>query len=181
MIDTRKYAGELRVGDIWTERRQDRAARSYRVIAIAPGLAPITIRVTGECVTTGQRRTMHFFLVNRVEVREEPTMISVTTLPDQARDAIDGQPLNDASAREPVSGSPFKLADIWTAIAMRPRNCLARQKLYWQPISGAPMSVQEAWCLADAGTLLVASRHQPDRVELVVRSRTPERSFSSAT
>ena len=69
----RKYAGELRVGDIWTERPQDRAARSYRVIAIAPGLAPITIRVTGECVTTGQRRTMDFFLVNRVEVREEPT------------------------------------------------------------------------------------------------------------
>jgi hypothetical protein len=117
-------------------------------------------------------------------------MINVPTLLDQARDAIDGQPLNDASAREPVSGSPFKLADIWIAIAMRPRNCLARQKLYWQPISGAPMSVQEAWCLADAGTLLVASRHQPDRVELVVRSRTPERtvdqphaerSFSSAT
>ena len=67
----RKYAGELRVGDIWTERRQDRAARSYRVIAIAPGLAPITMRVTGESVTTGQRRTMDFFLVNRVEVREE--------------------------------------------------------------------------------------------------------------
>jgi hypothetical protein len=54
VIDMRKYAGELRVGDIWTERRQDRAARSYRVIAIAPGLAPITIRVTGECV----RRTI---------------------------------------------------------------------------------------------------------------------------
>ena len=29
----RKCAGELRVGDIWTERRKDRAARSYRVIA----------------------------------------------------------------------------------------------------------------------------------------------------
>ena len=48
-------------------------ARSYRVIAIAPGLAPITIRVTGECVTTGRRRTIDFFLVNQVEVREEPT------------------------------------------------------------------------------------------------------------
>jgi hypothetical protein len=68
----RKYAGELRVGDIWTERPQARAARSYRVIAIAPGLAPITMRVTGECVTTGQRRTIDFFLVNRVEVRDEP-------------------------------------------------------------------------------------------------------------
>ena len=69
----RKCAGELRVGDIWTERRKDRAARSYRVIAIAPGLASITVRVTGECVTTGRRRTMDFFLVNQVEVREEPT------------------------------------------------------------------------------------------------------------
>ena len=69
----RKYAGELRVGDIWTERPRHSVARSYRVIAIAPGLAPITMRVTGESVTTGQRRTMDFFLVNRVEVREEPT------------------------------------------------------------------------------------------------------------
>jgi hypothetical protein len=69
----RKYAGELRVSDIWTERPRRRAARSYRVIAIAPGLAPVTMRVTGECVTTGQRRTMDFFLVNRVEVCEEPT------------------------------------------------------------------------------------------------------------
>ena len=48
-------------------------AQLISVIAIAPGLAPITIRVTGECVTTGKRRTTDFFLVNRVEVREEPT------------------------------------------------------------------------------------------------------------
>jgi hypothetical protein len=67
-----KHAGDLRVGDVWTERPQGRATRSYRVVAIAPGLAPTTMRVTGACVTTGQRRTMDFFLVNRVEVREEP-------------------------------------------------------------------------------------------------------------
>jgi hypothetical protein len=67
-----KYAGELRVGDAWTERRQGRAARIYQVIAIAPGLAPTTVRVTAACVTTGQRCTMDFFRVNRVEV-EEPT------------------------------------------------------------------------------------------------------------
>jgi len=64
MTDVRKYASELCVGDIWTVRRKDRAVRSYRVIAIAPGLAPIAMRVTGECVTTGRRRTMDFFLVN---------------------------------------------------------------------------------------------------------------------
>jgi hypothetical protein len=63
-----KYAGELRVGDVWTERPQGRAARTYRVIAIAPGLALTTMRVTAECVTTGQRRSMDLFLVNRVEV-----------------------------------------------------------------------------------------------------------------
>jgi hypothetical protein len=65
-----KYAGELRVGDVWTERPQDRAAQTYRVMAIEPGLAPTTIRVTAASVTTGQQRTMDFFLVNRVEVRE---------------------------------------------------------------------------------------------------------------
>jgi hypothetical protein len=67
-----KCAGELRVGDVWMERRQGRAARTYRVIAIASGLAPTTMRVTAECLTTGQRRTTDFFLVNRLEVWEEP-------------------------------------------------------------------------------------------------------------
>ena len=67
-----KYAAELRVGDVFTERPQDRAARTYRVIAIAPGLARTIMRVTAACVTTGQRRTMDYFLVNRVEVHEEP-------------------------------------------------------------------------------------------------------------
>jgi hypothetical protein len=66
-----KHAGDLRVGDVWTERPQGRATRSYRVIAIAPGLAPTTMRVTRECVTTGQRRTTDLFLVNRVEVHED--------------------------------------------------------------------------------------------------------------
>jgi hypothetical protein len=68
-----KYAGELRVDDVWTERTGGRDTRSYRVIAIAPGRPLITIRVTGSCVTTGERRTMDFFPVNRVEVRDEPT------------------------------------------------------------------------------------------------------------
>ena len=68
-----KYAGELRVGDVWTERTAGLDARNYRVIAMAPGLGPITIRVTGLCVTTGRRRAMEFFVVNRIEVREEPT------------------------------------------------------------------------------------------------------------
>jgi hypothetical protein len=67
----RKYAGELRVGDVWTERPQNRVATSYRVIGIALGLTSTTMRVTAESVTTGRRRTVSFFPVNRVEVREE--------------------------------------------------------------------------------------------------------------
>jgi hypothetical protein len=39
-------------------------------MAIEPGLAPTTTRVTGQSVTTGQQRTVDFFLVNRVKVRE---------------------------------------------------------------------------------------------------------------
>ena len=89
-------------------------------------------------------------------------MITVTTTPDQARD------VNDASAREPEA------VHRWIAIAMRSRQCLDGQKLHWQPISGAPVSIEEARCLADAGTLLVASRYHPDLVELVVRPRTPK-------
>jgi hypothetical protein len=87
-------------------------------------------------------------------------MSTVTTTPDRARDAIDGRPPHDASAGEPdaVLG--------WIAIAIRPRM---GGKLYWDPVPGAPVSVQEARRLAEAGTLLMASRYQPDRVELVVR------------
>ena len=66
-----KYAGELRVGDIWTERPQGRAPHSYRVITIEPGLAPITVRVKAVSVITGKPRMFNFFLVNRVEVHEE--------------------------------------------------------------------------------------------------------------
>jgi hypothetical protein len=87
-------------------------------------------------------------------------MIIITTTPDRARDA------NDASARKPetILG--------WIPIATRSRKCHDGQKLYWQPISGAPVGIEEARSLADAGTLLLASRYRPDLVELVVRPRT---------
>jgi hypothetical protein len=67
-----KYAGELRVGDIWTERPQGRAPHSYRVITIEPGLTRITVRVKAVSVITGKPRMFNFFLVNRVEVHEGP-------------------------------------------------------------------------------------------------------------
>ena len=68
-----KYAGELRVGDVWTERTADRALRSYRVTEIerSPGLSAMA--VTGTCVTTGEERTMDFLPLNRVKVRKQPT------------------------------------------------------------------------------------------------------------
>ena len=67
-----KYAGELRVGDIWTERPQGRAPHSYRVITIEPGLAAITVRVKAVSVITGKQRMFDFIVVNRVEVHEGP-------------------------------------------------------------------------------------------------------------
>jgi len=63
-----KHADELRVGDTFVER-----SRTYRVTAITPGLTRSTLMVTAACATTGQRRTLNFFRVNRVEVRDEPT------------------------------------------------------------------------------------------------------------
>jgi hypothetical protein len=74
--------------------------------------------------------------------------------------------LNDASASGPEA------AHRWIAIAMRPRKCRAGQKLCWQPISGARIRIQKGRSLAEAGTLLIASRYRPDRVELVVGPRT---------
>jgi hypothetical protein len=71
-----KYAGELRPGDVWTERTGGGGARSYRVVAIDLGPTVTTVTVTGLCVTTGQPRTMDFFLVNRVFVGEDPASAS---------------------------------------------------------------------------------------------------------
>jgi hypothetical protein len=90
-------------------------------------------------------------------------MSSVATPPDRAPDAIDDQPSNDATVRE------LEAIRGWIAIAVRPRVCVPGQKLYWEPIPGAPVSVHEARRLADAGMLLVANRYQPERVDLVVR------------
>jgi hypothetical protein len=67
-----KYAGELRVGDVWTERMGGHGTCGYRVIEIIRGPALTPITVTGSCVTTGQQRTIDLFPVNRVEVRKEP-------------------------------------------------------------------------------------------------------------
>jgi hypothetical protein len=67
-----KYAGELRVGDVWTERTKGRAPASYRIVRIEPGLAPVTVRVKAVSAITGKQRTFDFFLVNRVKIHEEP-------------------------------------------------------------------------------------------------------------
>jgi hypothetical protein len=68
-----KYAGELDVGDIWTERTVDHKTRSYRVTEIARGPALTLIEVTGSCVTTGEQRTLDIFPLSRVRVRKERT------------------------------------------------------------------------------------------------------------
>jgi len=67
---TLKYADELQVGDVWTERNKSGKGPplSYRVLAVRDGLAATTVCIIAENLTTGQRRASHFFRVNRVEV-----------------------------------------------------------------------------------------------------------------
>jgi hypothetical protein len=63
-----KLAGDLVVGDVYTERSQYRLARRYRVIELKPGPVSTIVRVVIENTTTGKRSVTGFFRVNRVEV-----------------------------------------------------------------------------------------------------------------
>ena len=63
-----KRAGDLVVGDVYTERSQHRAAHSYRVIELRPGPITSSVRVVIENTTTGKRGVTAFFRVNRVKV-----------------------------------------------------------------------------------------------------------------
>ena len=55
----------------------------------------------------------------------------------------------------------------WTPIAWRPRCALGA--LYWIPIDGAPIDADTAHHLRLTGRIVMASRHTPEMVELVVR------------
>jgi hypothetical protein len=64
----------------------------------------------------------------------------------------------------------------WTPIATRPRGSRnVHCKLFWTDIIDAPISSDQARVLAKQGRLLIATRHHPDHIEMVVRSpaRTP--------
>src|SRR5215218_5141240 len=61
----------------------------------------------------------------------------------------------------------------WTPIATRPRNVVADATLLWSPMPDTPLDIADAWRLAETGMLLMAQRHFPDRVELVVRAAKP--------
>ena len=103
-----KYAGELRVGDIWTERPQGRAPHSYRVITIEPGLAPITVRVKAVSVITGSNAcstsfwsTGSRFMRGRHRTKPRPKM---TTCFPYCEDFVSTLKLNGIS-RNPWSGA----------------------------------------------------------------------------
>jgi hypothetical protein len=77
-----------------------------------------------------------------------------------------------------MSDHPSMLPPHWTAIAERPRASAARTiMLEWYPLPGAPFDISEAQRLADKGAIIMANRHFPDRVELLVR---PARGGDSA-
>ena len=59
----------------------------------------------------------------------------------------------------------------WTPIASRQRRSHNEKcKLFWSDITDAPISSDQARELAKQGRLLIASRHYPDHIEMVVRT-----------
>jgi hypothetical protein len=68
-----------------------------------------------------------------------------------------------------MSGRPFLLPPGWTVIAERQREPTGRELLYWHERPGTFLRLSEAHRLAAKGVILMANRHFPDRVELVVR------------
>ena len=57
----------------------------------------------------------------------------------------------------------------WTPIAWRPRATDPGSLLTWTPYLDAPIDVSAAHRLQVAGRILMANRHNADRVELVIR------------
>ena len=74
-----KYAGELRIGDLWTDRTEGRGTRSYRVTDIARGPAMTAMTVTGTCVITGEEHTIDLFPLNRVESSQGADIVGAKT------------------------------------------------------------------------------------------------------
>jgi hypothetical protein len=55
-------------------------------------------------------------------------------------------------------------------IATRPREVGTLELLRWVETDDAPLTLQQAHDLVDAGLLVMANRHSPAMVELVVRA-----------
>jgi hypothetical protein len=66
-----------------------------------------------------------------------------------------------------MSDLSSRLLPCWTAIAERPRQ--SATTLEWHMLAGAPLHFKEARALAAKGAIIMAQRHFPDRVELLVR------------
>lgn len=61
------------------------------------------------------------------------------------------------------------LPPVWTPIGVRPRDSIAGQRLRWQETPDAPLGIEEAQKLVAARQLVMANRHERNRVVLVVR------------
>jgi hypothetical protein len=68
-----------------------------------------------------------------------------------------------------MSGRPSLLPPGWTVIAERQREPTGKELLYWHERPDTFLRLPEARRLAAKGVILMANRHFPDRVELVVR------------
>lgn len=68
-------------------------------------------------------------------------------------------------------GPPDDGADrvTWSVIAHRPRRAWGAETLEWTEVPGATMTIAQAHAGRRKGRLIVASRHTPDLVELLVQ------------
>ena len=64
----------------------------------------------------------------------------------------------------------FTLPEGWTPIATRPRVTGSTKKLLWNELPDAWLKLEDARALAEKGMILMASRFQPDCVEVVVKA-----------
>jgi hypothetical protein len=74
------------------------------------------------------------------------------------------------ASKQPVVDLP----NAWTPIATRARDAEGVKHLLWQELPDAPIGVPEAQELLKAKKILMANRHNDDRVELVIRPTVME-------
>lgn len=68
-----------------------------------------------------------------------------------------------------------RLPACWSVIATRKRRCAKDEKLTWLDAPGAMITAEWAWRLLERGEIFMASRHERDQVQLLVKPNLEQR------